>query len=34
VVRDYELLIAKFPKSEWAEKSKPRLEVAKQNAKK
>lgn len=34
VVRDYESLIAKFPKSEWAEKAKPRLEVAKQNAKK
>lgn len=34
VVKDYELLIAKFPKSEWAEKAKPRLEAAKQNAKK
>ena len=27
-------LIAKFPKSEWAGKAKPRLEAAKQNAKK
>lgn len=34
VVRDYEMLIKKFPKSEWAEKSKPRLEEAKLKAKK
>lgn len=34
VVRDYELLIKKFPKSEWAEKAKPRLEEAKPKAKK
>lgn len=34
VVRDYESLIAKFPKSEWAEKAKPLLEVAKVKAKK
>lgn len=33
-VQDYESLIAKFPKSEWAEKAKPRLEAARQNAKK
>jgi TolA-binding protein len=34
VVRDYELLIMKFPKSEWAEKAKPRLDAAKLKAKK
>ena len=34
VVRDYEGLIVKFPKSEWAEKAKPLLEAAKLKAKK
>lgn len=34
VVRDYESLIAKFPKSEWANKAKPRLDEAKLKAKK
>ena len=34
VVRDYESLIAKFPKSDWAEKAKPLLEAAKVKAKK
>ena len=34
VVRDYESLIAKFPKSEWTEKAKPLLEAAKVKAKK
>ncbi|TXT22788.1 MAG: hypothetical protein FD138_3367 [Planctomycetota bacterium] len=34
VVRDYDSLITKFPKSEWAEKAKPRLEAAKLKAKK
>ena len=33
-VDDYESLIREFPKSEFAEKAKPRLEVAKQNVKK
>lgn len=34
VVQDYDALIAKFPKSQWAEMAKTRLEKAKQNAKK
>lgn len=34
VVRDYDSLITKFPKSEWSEKAKPLLEAAKQKAKK
>ena len=34
VVRDYESLIAKFPKSDWAEKAKPLLDAAKVKAKK
>ncbi len=32
-VSDYESLIKEFPKSEWAEKAKPRLEAARKNAK-
>ncbi len=34
VVKDYEGLIAKFPKSDWAEQAKPLLEKAKAKAKK
>ena len=34
VVSDYESLLSEFPKSEFVEKAKPRLEVARQNAKK
>jgi TolA-binding protein len=34
VVRDYETLIAKFPKSEYAEMAKPLLVEARKNAKK
>lgn len=34
VVQDYDTLIAKFPKSEWAEKAKPLLAMAKLKAKK
>ena len=33
-VTDYETLLTEFPKSEFVEKAKPRLEVARQNAKK
>jgi TolA-binding protein len=33
-VNDYESLLKEFPQTEWAEKAKPRLEQARQNAKK